>query len=533
MKTTGDGLLLEFPSVVDAVRCMIQVQTETAAKVADMPEDCRITFRVGVNIGDIIIDGDDIFGDGVNVAARLQEIAAPGGMCVSSRVHDDVRDRLEAIFEDGGSQTLKNIARPVQVWHWASGSGSALEPVRPALAVPDRPSIAVLPFQNMSGDPEQEYFADGVVEDIITALSRFKSLFVIARNSSFTYKGKAVDIKQVGRELGVRYVLEGSVRKAGGRIRVTGQLIDSQTGTHLWADRFEGKVEDVFDLQDQVTASVIGQIAPKIEHVEIERIRSKPTKSLSAYETYLRGMACLYRETKESMAEALAHFYRAIELDPDFAAAYSGAVLAYNRRKQGYWMADIEHECREGVRLGRKAVELQNDDAFALCMAGYAVAYLGGEPKAGVHFMDRALQVNPNSALTWHCSGWIRCYIGDHETAIEHFAQAARLSPLDPQMSHIQLGTSLALCCAGHYEESVSWAEAIARERPDFLPAIVRYAIGNALAGRLDEARKAMTRALQIKPNLTISTFASRSVLQRSEDLAKQKEALRLAGLAE
>jgi TolB-like protein/class 3 adenylate cyclase len=293
VKTTGDGLLLEFPSVVNAVRCVVEVQTAMADRTAEIAEDRRIAFRIGINLGDIIVEGDDIFGDGVNVAARLQEIALPGGICISNRVHDDVRDRLDTAFDDGGTQTLKNIARPVQVWRWHPGTAVSPPPAtaNSALPLPDKPSIAVLPFQNMSGDPEQEYFADGVVEDIITALSRFKALFVIARNSSFTYKGRSPDIRQVGRELGVRYVLEGSVRRAGGRVRVTGQLIEAESGTHIWADRFEGAIEDVFDLQDEVATSVVGAIAPQLERAEEKRARQKPTEQLRSYDLYLKGMA--------------------------------------------------------------------------------------------------------------------------------------------------------------------------------------------------------------------------------------------------
>src|SRR5215468_6837930 len=291
VKTTGDGLLLEFPSVVNAVRCAIEVQVAMAGRTAELPEDRRIAFRIGINIGDIIVEGDDIFGDGVNVAARLQEIAAPGGICVSIRVHEDVRDRIDTAFDDGGTQTLKNIARPVQVWRWHPGT--AASPIPTPLPLPDKPSIAVLPFQNMSGDPEQEYFADGVVEEIIMALSRFKSLFVIARNSSFAYKGKSPDLRQVGRELGVRYVLEGSVRKAGDRLRITAQLIDTTSGAHIWADRFEGELGDVFAFQDEVTVKVVAAIAPRVERAEIERARRRPSGNTDAYYCYLRGLSCL------------------------------------------------------------------------------------------------------------------------------------------------------------------------------------------------------------------------------------------------
>src|ERR1700720_2812175 len=297
VKTTGDGLLIEFASVVDAVRCAVEVQREMAERNADVSPDRRIEFRMGINLGDIIKDGRDIYGDGVNVAARLEALAEPGGICVSRVVRDQVRDKLAFSFEDMGEQQVKNIARPVRVHRIVLGEGAgpseatAGGAVNPPLVLPDKPSIAVRPFENMSGDPEQEYFADGMVEEIITALSRFKSLFVIARNSTFTYKGKPVDIKQVGRELGVRYVLEGSVRKAGNRVRITGQLIEAATDRHVWADKFDGALEDIFDLQDQVTMSVVGLIAPKLEQAEMERAKQKPTERLDSYDFYLRGVA--------------------------------------------------------------------------------------------------------------------------------------------------------------------------------------------------------------------------------------------------
>jgi TolB-like protein len=331
VKTTGDGMLVEFASVVDALRCAVEVQRGMIERNAEVPPDKRIEFRVGINVGDIIIDGDDIYGDGVNVAARLEGLAEAGGICVSARVQEDARGKLELAFEDMGEQQLKNIDRPVRAYR-AKLSDQGTSP-RPSLPLPDKPSIAVLPFQNMSGDPEQEYFADGIVEEIITALSRFRQIFVIARNSSFTYKGRAVDVKQVGRELGVRYVLEGSVRKAAKRVRITGQLVDASTSAHLWADRFDGGLEDIFDLQDRVTVSVVSAIAPKLEQAEIERTKHKPTERLDAYDCLLRGMASLYRVTRDSNSEALRLYYRAIELDPDFALAHGWAAFCYTRRK--------------------------------------------------------------------------------------------------------------------------------------------------------------------------------------------------------
>src|SRR6476661_8181491 len=340
VKTTGDGVLLEFPSVVDAVECAVAVQAVMDQRNEGVPVDRRMLFRIGINLGDILIEGDDILGDGVNVAARLEGIAGPGSICISSSAYDQVRGKVAVEFTDLGEQRLKNIDRPVRVYAAKSRGhlGIVAPSVLPAnaaaqrsLPLPDKPSIAVLPFQNMSGDPEQEYFADGLVEDIITALSRFKSLFVIARNSSFTYKGKAVDIKQVGRELGVRYVLEGSVRKAGSRLRITGQLIEASTGAHLWAEKIDGALEDVFDLQDRITVSVVGVIAPKIEQAEIERANQKPTDRLDSYDFYLRAVA-LYNERKYAAARPL--FKKAFELDPQCAAAYAGAASTL-RLQQG------------------------------------------------------------------------------------------------------------------------------------------------------------------------------------------------------
>ena len=321
----------------------------------------------------------------------------------------------------------------MRAWRVTLG-GQVVSATAPAPALPDKPSIAVLPFQNMSGDPEQEYFADGMVEDIITALSRFKSLFVIVRNSSFAYKGKVVDIKQVGRELGVRYVLEGSVRKSGNRVRITGQLIDAPTGGHLWADRFDGGLEDIFDLQDQVTTRVVGIIEPTVEQAEVKRATRKSAVNLDAYDYFIRGMASIYRSTKEGIDDALQDYSKAIELDPNFAAPYGWSTIAYTRKKQSLWMSDPSAETTEGIRLARKATELGRDDAFALAAGGFGLAFLAGELDAGLALTDRALVLNPNLANGWHGSGWIRSYIGDPDTAIEHLAKAMRLSPLDFQM---------------------------------------------------------------------------------------------------
>jgi TolB-like protein len=530
VKTTGDGMLVEFASVVDAVRCAVEVQRKMVERNVEVPEGKRIEFRMGINVGDIIIDGGDIFGDGVNVAARLEGLAEPGGICVSSRVQEDTRGKLDVAFEDAGEQLLKNIERPVRVYR-VRPSGAAVS--RPALPLPDKPSIAVLPFQNMSGDPEQEYFADGIVEEIITALSRFRQLFVIARNSSFTYKGHAVDVKQVGRELGVRYVLEGSVRKAGNRVRITGQLVDAVTGAHLWADRFEGGLEDIFDLQDNVTANVVGAIAPKLEQAEIERAKLKPTESLDAYDYFLRGMASLHQWTRESISEALSLFYRAIELDPNFASAYGMAAWGYVVRKNNGWMTDRRQETAELERLARRAARLGKEDAVALYTGGFAIAQVDGQLDASAALLDRSLGLNPNLATAWLLSGWVRVYRGEAEMAIEHMARAMRLNPRDPLLFGMQNGTAAAHFLAGRYDEASSWAEKALREHPKHTPAMRMAAASHALAGRLPEAQEAMARMRRRDPALRVSNLADHVPFRRPEDLARYEEALRKAGLPE
>jgi TolB-like protein/class 3 adenylate cyclase len=492
VKTTGDGMLVEFASAVDAVRSAVEVQRGMAEQNVSVPQDTRIEFRIGVHVGDIIFDDNDIFGDGVNIAARLEGIAEPGGVCMSDDAYRQIRGKVEIACFDLGPQTLKNIAEPMRAWRvllspqntHAGRSGSAAAATQ-VLALPDKPSIAVLPFQNMSDDPEQEYFADGIVEDITTALSRFNSLFVIARNSSFTYKGKAIDIKQVGRELGVRYVLEGSVRKSGGKVRITGQLIDTTNGAHLWADRFDGALEDVFDLQDQVTISVVGAIAPRVEQAEIERAKSKSTGNLDAYDHFLRGMAKFNQATKTGIENSLKDFFKAIELDPTYAAPHSWAIIAYSRRKQGLWMVDVDAETAEGIRLSRRAIELGKDDAVALCAGGFGLAFLGGELDAGLALTDRALALNPNLAVAWMSSGWIRSYIGEPETAIEHLAYGMRLSPLDPQRFQFYMATSLAMRCARRYDEAAAWATKVLQEHSDYVPAMWGYAVASALVDQI------------------------------------------------
>jgi adenylate cyclase len=539
VKTTGDGVLLEFPSVVDAAECAVAVQAVMAERNEGIPEDRRMLYRIGINLGDILIEGDDILGDGVNVAARLESIAEPGGICISSSAYDQVSGKVAVEFADLGEQTLKNIARPIRAFAVRAKGGATILPSRGrALPLPDKPSIAVLPFQNMSGDPEQEYFADGMVEDIITALSRFKALFVIARNSSFTYKGRAVDVKQVGRELGVRYVLEGSVRRAANRLRITGQLIDASTGSHLWADRFEGAIQDVFELQDHVTESVVGAIAPAIERAELERAKRKPTDSLDAHGHYLRGLAKLYqfdiRHTVAALEEALHSFQGAIDIDPDFASAYAGAAACYvSAKAAGRRIATSANEMIELKRLSQRATELAKDDAWALTLSAWALAYSGGELRAASSVIDRALALNSNLAEAWHCSGWIKNWLGQREVAIERFARAMRLSPFDQHIAIMKTGIAHCYFFLGQYDEAANWAALAFQDAAENQVVLRIKAASHILAGRAEEAQEAIARLRQLNPALRVSNLKEVLGPYGQEDLSRYEEAMRRAGLPE
>jgi TolB-like protein len=411
------------------------------------------------------------------------------------------------------------------------------EPVRqapsPSLALPEKPSITVLPFQNLSGDPEQEYFADGVVEDIITALSRIRWLFVIARNSSFTFKGRAVDAQGVGQELGVRYVLEGSVRKSANKVRITGQLIDATSGTHIWAERFEGLLDNIFELQDQIAESVVGAIAPQLERAEIERAKRKPTESLDAYDHYLRGMAKLHSGTRVAIEEALPMFYTAIELDPEFASAYGMAAWCHFWRKINGWMIDRPAEITEGIRLARLAVSLGRDDAVALTRGGHALSHLAGEVDNGIALLDRARLLNPNLAPAWFLGGILRALHGESNAAIKDLNHAVRLSPLDPEMFRMQIGMALAHFFAGHFETAADWAEKSLGNLPSLLPPVAVVAASHALSGRMDKATLAMQRLHELDPSLRISNLKDWLPIQRADDLARFADGLRLAGLPE
>jgi TolB-like protein/class 3 adenylate cyclase/Flp pilus assembly protein TadD len=535
VKTTGDGMLVEFASAVDAARCAAEVQRGMAAQNAGTPEEIRIEFRIGIHVGDIILDDNDIFGDGVNIAARLESIAEPGGVCISDDAQRQIRGKIDIAFEDIGPQVLKNIAEPMRAWRIRLGEKPASAPSEnlstapaQALALPDKPSIAVLPFQNMSGDPEQEYFADGMVEDIITALSQFKSLFVIARNSSFTYKGKAVDIKKVGRELGVRYVLEGSVRKAGGKVRITGQLIEAATDRHLWADKFDGALEDVFDLQDRVTTSVVGLIAPKLEQAEIERAKAKPTEKLDSYDYYLRGMAL----TGKALPKARELFKKAFERDPEYAAAYAMAAWTWMAQQGAVGLPLTAEANADAIRLAHRGAGLANDDAFTLALCGHVLTYLGREYDRGASMVEQAVALNPNLAIAWNSLGWVSLMCDEPERAIESFDRLIRLSPLDPLRVGAWNGSAFALFSLGRYEEGC----AVAAKSVQFAPnahTLGAFIINAVRAGRNAEARTAVAQLLKLQPDFRSSHSSEAFPVRSTEMRDRMIAAFRDAGLPE
>ena len=508
VKTSGDGFLVEFSSVVDALRCATQWQDAMAEGGVGTPDDNRIEFRIGVHQGDIVVENDDIFGDGVNVAARLEGLAEPGGICVSARVQEDVAGKLDLAFDDLGEQSLKNIARTVRVYRVRHSTSRATS-VQPVLPLPDKPSIAVLPFQNMSGDPEQEYFADGMVEEIITALSRIRWLFVIARNSSFTYKGKSVDIKQVGQELGVRYVLEGSVRKAGGRVRISAQLIDATTGTHLWADRIEGTLEDVFELQDKVGSTVAGVIEPTLQAAETARSAERATSDLTAYDLWLRANAMYFSAARKN-PEAMRLMDQAIERDPRYGPALGLAAVCCLRQVMDGRSENPAADSRRGVDLARRALEVTGDDPGVLANAALALGYFGEDIRATMVLVERALALNPSFARAWHISGILSLWAGKLDLAVERFEVAQRLSPRARiGFAALMIGTAQFL--GRDFDEAVPQLLLAIQDDPSYPEAYRFLASCYAHMHRLDEAREIVTRLREITPVVVSSVIPFRN----------------------
>ena len=498
IKRTGDGALVEFRSVVDAVRCAVEIQNAMVERNAGLPEDRRIDFRIGVHLGDVVEENDgDLMGDGVNIAARLEGIAQPGAICLSEDAYRQVRARLDLAVSDLGQRDLKNIAQSVRVYSLQVGlpaqpkSAAPAEPAKaeppaPRLALPDKPSIAVLPFQNMSGDAEQEYFVDGMVEDIITGLSRIKWLFVIARNSSFTYKGKAVDIRQVGRELGVRYVLEGGVRKAGSRLRITAQLIEADTGAHIWADRFDGAIEDVFDLQDKITQSIVGIIEPSLRQAEIERAQRKRPDSLDAYDLYLRAVPHMASAMPEDAAIGMSYLEDALKLDPNYAAAH--AYLAWGLEIRFVRGGFSDTDAAAGLRHARAALAHGGDNSTALAVASLSILHLGHDFGAASGAIARAVSLNGSCATAYYFGAHIHAMRGDPAIAEDFAGRGLRLSPFD-QNSYFALGAiGMVRVRNRQFDDAASFYSKAVQANPRFSVPYAFHASALAHAGRLDEA---------------------------------------------
>ena len=496
------------------------------------PRSKRIEFRIGIHVGDIIIDDNDIFGDGVNIAARLEGIADPGGICISDDAHRQIRGKTEIAYDDMGHQSLKNITEPMRAWRArpapnATPSEVVVERPAPVLALPEKPSIVVLPFQNMSGDPEQDYFADGMVEDITTGLSRIKWLFVIARNSSFTYKGKAVDVRQVGRELGVRYVLEGGVRKTGNRVRITAQLVEAETGRHLWADRFDGALEDVFDLQDQITERVVGIVEPSLQRSEIERSRRKPPENLDAYDLYLRALPHMASVMPADAKIASRFLSRALELDPDYAAAQ--AMLAWCHEicfmRGGFDEADRI----AGLDRARASIASGTDDAASLAVAALVVSHLAKERETAANTIERALSLNPSSAMALYFGAHIYAFNGNPAAVSTYATRALRLSPFDPFSYEAHNALGLAAIQEARYGEAASNFANAVQANTRFSTLYFFQAVALALGGRMDEAQKVVRRALELEPGFRNRFFLDIGLVPAIAD--KLVEGAHLLGL--
>jgi len=532
-KLMGDGRIVEFASVVDALRCALEVQRSMKLRSAKMAPDQRIEFRVGIHLGDVMVESDgDLMGDGVNIAARLEGIAEPGGIAISEDAYRQVQDKIAADFVDLGEQTLKNIARPLRVYRVDAGAGAAPSSA-PVLALPDKPSIAVLPFQNMSGDAEQEYFCDGMVEDIITGLSRFKWLFVIARNSSFAYKGKSPDIRQVGRDLGVRYVLEGSARKAGNRVRLTGQLIEAASATHLWADRFEGPLEDIFDLQDRMTSSIVGAIEPALRTAEMRRAQTKPTESLDAYDCFLRALAQLYTATPSAYEELVTLCRRAIAIDSRYASAHGLAAFCLAVRIAQGWASNSESDRNEATTLANRAIQFGADDPTALWMGGFALDLAARDFDRALAAIERSLSLDPNSASAWAYCGWVRWHCGDGNSAIVDLQRAIRLSPRDPGAHLFKGGIAWAHFVQARYEEAINWTDMVLREQPRYVTGLRCKVSACGLLGRKEEASESLRLLLTLQPNATVTKLRELMPLKHAQNMDLYLDGLRKAGLPE
>jgi adenylate cyclase len=535
VKLMGDGALLEFGSVVDAVSFALDIQTAMAQNNAAVPEARRISFRIGINIGDIIVEDDDIYGDGVNIAARLEALAEPGGICVSRNVFNQIKNKIEVPFEDVGEQALKNIPEPVQVYRIPIGAAAGPQASGAAgptggLTLPAKPSIAVLSFNNMSADPDQEFFADGLTEDIITELSRFMSLFVTARNSTFAFKGKSLDVKEVGKRLGVRYVVEGSVRRAGNRIRITAQLIDALTDAHLWAERYDRDLEDIFAVQDEVTRAIVTAIEPHLASTERESARRKPPENLGAWECYQRGMWHVYQHTAEDSSRGQELFRRAITMEPGFAAPHAAIAFSLYYEVVGGLNADPGDRLARAFTAAQAAVAADEWDAFGHEVLG-RILMLRGEHEASLTAHRTSLRLNPNYANAHYGLGFALCFCGRAEEALGELDEAQRLSPHDPLIWAFVIIRSFALTVLRRYDEALVWAR-----RAQQWPAATVWAyfcevVPLSYLGRPEAARAALERAYRVKPELSAEFFRQILNFQDPAEMVHFMDGLHQAGL--
>jgi adenylate cyclase len=536
VKTTGDGMLVEFASAVDAARCAVQVQQEMINRSAGVSPDLKLEFRIGIHVGDIIIDDDDIFGDGVNIAARLEGIAEPGGICISDDAYRQIRGKIDVAFEDIGKQALKNITEPMPAWK-VRASGGAAPPVRsdssPArtqvLMLPDKPSIVVLPFDNMSAEPGQDYLADGIVEAITAALSCIRSFFVIARSSAFTYKGRATNARDIGKELGVAYLLEGSVQKAGNRLRIIVQLIETEGGAHVWSSRFDGAIDEFFDLEDRITEQVAGALQPSIRIAEIERSRRKRPQDLGSYDFTMRAMPHVWALEKDESAKALDLLERALAIDPEYPLALSLAGWCHAQRSVYNWADDIAVSQAMARSLAERAAEMSGDDPVILAVLGAVHTFVRNHGTARV-LLERAVTLDPNAAWAWSRLGWLENYADQPQKAIANFERALRLSPIDPMNFNNYVGVGSAHEVAQEYEEAAAFYRRALEERPNANWIYRNLASVLSGAGRVEEARQAFAELMRYYPDLTISKFKQAMVFSPAV-LNRMGENLRKLGL--
>jgi adenylate cyclase len=523
VKEMGDGILVEFPSVVGAVQCAVDIQRGMIDREVEVYDDLRIQYRIGINLGDIIIEEDDIFGSGVNIAARLEQLAEPGGICISAIVHESLGNRTDIKFCDAGEVSLKNIERPARVFHWPANVENVQLNNVPEL--PDKPSIVVLPFDNLSSDPNQEYFADGMVEAITAALANIRSFFVIARNTAFTYKGKSIDIKTIGNELGVGYALEGSVQRAGNRIRITAQLVETENGAHVWAKSFDGVLDDVFELQDQLTEQVAGALQPSIQLAEIERVRRKRPQDLGAYDNTLQALPHVWSLEGEEKVLALSFLDRALKIDPEYPFALSLSALCHAQRALYNWVDDVEDSKSQALKLAEKAAEKSSGDPLVLSVLGTVHTILPNLARARI-LLERAVSINPNAAWTWSRLGWLESIAEQLEPALEYFKKAQRLDPFDPQGFNTYVGIGSAYEGAGEYDKAVDYYKRALQERPHAYWINRSLASVLAGAGRMEEAQEAFGILMHHYPGLTLKdirqamTFSAQFMDKMLDNLA-------------